>query len=435
MSGPRRSKRRKTGEHAISPGDESGLGPFLGSLPSDVLQQVVLPKLKRTKSLPYFARAAGACWRAVKDAGLDTSFTHPDDIFFAVRNGQLKRVKYLLETVGLPMMRNDARHVSGASEKKLRVLRKLDVNGFQFAEIACALAAKFGHLDCLRYLVVNGCECTRLTSEEAARRGRVKILRYLRDVGCPWTDETFATAASGGHLECLRYLRENGCPWDESACAEAAHGGHLECLRYLRENGCPWTEDTCEAAAVGGQLESLRYLHENGCPWNDLACFQAAKHGHLECLRYLHENGCPWSQQTLYGAAAYSAECLRFMRANGCEFSDENLTWLAAFRGKLDCLRYLRENGAPLTSKACAAAVAAGHLDCLRYLHENGCPWDEQTFTFSETFTDPDPNDENLSGWEELKESFTPDVERARAECMRYARDNGCACPPEYQDV
>ena len=409
MSGPRRSKRRKTGEHAVSPGDESGLGPFLGSLPSDVLQQVVLPKLKRTTSLPYFARAAGACWRAVKDAGLDTSFTHPADIFLAVRNGQLKRVKYLLETVGLPMMRNDARHVSGAPEKKLRILRKLDVHGCPFEEIACALAAKFGRLDCLRFLLENGCECTSVLSEEAARHGRLNILRYLRDVGCPWTDET---------------------------CAGAARGGHLECLRYLRENGCPWTEDTCVEAARGGHLECLRYLHENGCPWNDSASVEAARGGHLECLRYLQENGCPWSQKTLLCAAAYSMECLRFMRANGCELTHENLTWIAAFRGKLDCLRYLRENGAPLTSRACGAAVAAGHLDCLRYMHENGSPWDEETFTFTEIFTRPQIVEEQYrSGWEELMESFAPDIERARAECMRYARDNGCACPPEYQDV
>ena len=46
-----------------------GLGPFFGSLPPDVLRELLLPKLD-VLSRVLFARAAGACWRAMKDSGL-----------------------------------------------------------------------------------------------------------------------------------------------------------------------------------------------------------------------------------------------------------------------------------------------------------------------------------------------------------------------------
>ena len=48
---------------------DDGLGPLFGSLPPDVLKQVILPELDLLQR-GLFALASGACWRAMKDSGL-----------------------------------------------------------------------------------------------------------------------------------------------------------------------------------------------------------------------------------------------------------------------------------------------------------------------------------------------------------------------------
>ena len=48
---------------------DDGLGPLFGSLPPDVLKQVILPELDLLER-GLFALASGACWRAMKDSGL-----------------------------------------------------------------------------------------------------------------------------------------------------------------------------------------------------------------------------------------------------------------------------------------------------------------------------------------------------------------------------
>ena len=47
---------------------DDGLGRHLGALPTDVLKLVIVKLDGLSRAL--FARAAGACWRAVKDARL-----------------------------------------------------------------------------------------------------------------------------------------------------------------------------------------------------------------------------------------------------------------------------------------------------------------------------------------------------------------------------
>ena len=164
--------------------DPHPLGPFFGSLPPDVLREVLLPKLDHP-SRGFFALAAGACWRAVKDAGL----------FSVVDTGSL-----------------------------------------------CELAAVGGHTALLRYARQHGCPWGKATCRSAAEGGHLECLRYAHESGCPWDGATCWEAAFGGHLECLRYAHENGCPWDVDTCAHAAEGGRLECLRYARDNGCPCPE-------------------------------------------------------------------------------------------------------------------------------------------------------------------------------------------------
>ena len=138
-----------------------GLGPFFGSLPPDVLRELLLPKLD-VLSRVLFARAAGACWRAMKDSGLSCR----------VEKG-----------------------------------------------VVCCLAASGGHLECLRYVREQHC-CTwdAVTCAQAAWQGHLECLRYAHEHGCPWKAVSCAWAAGQGHLECLRYARNHGCPCPEEYC-------------------------------------------------------------------------------------------------------------------------------------------------------------------------------------------------------------------------
>ena len=138
--------------------DPHPLGPFFGSLPPDVLREVLLPKLDLL-SRGFFALAAGACWRAVKDAGL----------FSVVDTGSL-----------------------------------------------CELAAVGGHTALLRYARQHGCPWGKATCRSAAEGGHLECLRYAHENGCLMDEETCMYTAEGGHLECLRYARDNGCPCPES---------------------------------------------------------------------------------------------------------------------------------------------------------------------------------------------------------------------------
>lgn len=66
------SSRRNRKEALPLTSDPELLGPFFGSLPPEVLSLSLLPKLDHL-SRGLFALAAGACWRAVRDAGLSNA--------------------------------------------------------------------------------------------------------------------------------------------------------------------------------------------------------------------------------------------------------------------------------------------------------------------------------------------------------------------------
>ena len=261
------------------------------------------PKLDHL-SRGFFALAAGACWRAVKDAGL----------FSVVDTGSLCELAAV-----------------GGHTALLRYARQ---HGCPWDTRTCEGAARGGHLGCLWFASKLGCPWDERTCQVAAGNGQLRCLRHAQETGCPWDGTTCAAAAEGGYLDCLRYAHGHGCPWDGATCMSAARGGHLECLRYAHENGCPWDENTtCMYAAEGGHLECLRYAHENGCPWDVYTCASAAGGGHLECLRYAHENGCPWDVYTCRSAAR---------------------------GGHLECLRYAHENGCPWDGATCASAAGGG---------------------------------------------------------------------------
>ena len=236
MRGVFRDATRTTEGDSLIPGDgDDRLGPLFGSLPPDVLREVLLPKLDEL-SRACFALSAGGCLRAVKDAGLSWKM------------------------------------------KAIAVSHR---------------AAGGGHLGLLRYAHERGCPWDESTCKKAAAGGHLDCLRYAHEHGCPWNENTCVYAAGYGHLDCLQYAREHGSPWNEHTCSAAARRGHLDCLRYAHERNCPWDKYTCSWAAEGGNLNCLQYAHEHGCPWDECTCSEAAAGGHMDCLRYALEHGCP----------------------------------------------------------------------------------------------------------------------------------------------
>lgn len=151
MRGDIRDDSRPNDEDRLPPGDgDDRLGPLFGSLPPDVLREVLLPKLCLL-SRACFALSAGACLRAVKDAGLSW---HIRDVDF------------------------------------------------------CSGAAFNGYLELLRYAHEHGCAWDSETCVDAAAGGHLECLQYAHAHDCPWDWESCAEAAEGGHWACYQYAHE-----------------------------------------------------------------------------------------------------------------------------------------------------------------------------------------------------------------------------------
>jgi hypothetical protein len=313
---------------AMFPDDDHVLGPFLGNLPPQILDEVVarLGWFQTT-----FALAGKTCRESVERASgtreaptaeeLDAwRRTHGEDelrrsypLVAAAVEGDVEALDFLTRRTRLGAGKKSSLITRCAAERgRLAFLRRLHAKGFPWDADACECAASRGHLDVLKWGSDVG-------GSYAASGGHLETLRWLRQNGCPWREPACAFAAWDGHLETLRWLRENGCPWDQRTCSCAASGGHLGVLEWARENGCPWGKGTCQAAAKGGHLEVLQWLRRNGCPWDEETCAWAASGGHLETLRWARENGCPWNERAcMYAAKGGHLETLMWLEENGC---------------------------------------------------------------------------------------------------------------------
>ena len=161
MRGDIRDDSRPNDEDRLPPGDgDDRLGPLFGSLPPDVLREVLLPKLCLL-SRACFALSAGACLRAVKDAGL---------------SWQIRDVDF------------------------------------------CSCAAFNGYLELLRYAHEHGCAWDSETCVDAAAGGHLECLQYAHAHDCPWDWESCAEAAEAGGIGLM-------CAREDGRCADDAEGG------------------------------------------------------------------------------------------------------------------------------------------------------------------------------------------------------------------
>jgi hypothetical protein len=304
--------------------DDSALGPFLGNLPSEILD-VVVQKLGWFQTT--FAMASRTCREVVERVPstravltdeeveqavlpygdwTETWTNEPTQLANAVVEGDVEAMEWLIQLSDAAI---DEKYNWRHDREEGGDIQSNWVNNLGW------LAAKHGKIESLMCLRANRLPYDHDTCDGAAEGGHLGVLQWARENGCPWDAWTCMYAAEGGHLEMLQWARQNGCPWDKYTCLEAAKGGHLEMLQWARENGCPWHEDTCSEAAYGGHLEVLQWARQNGCPWNEKTCSSAARGGNLEVLQWARENGCPWDENT-WRLACFN--CHPYLRENGC---------------------------------------------------------------------------------------------------------------------
>ena len=136
----------------------------------------------------------------------------------------------------------------------------------------CYQVAKTNKLELLKWIrEEKKCEWSAGTINRAAEYGNLEMVKYCVAKKCPINVLACAYAAKNGHLECLKYLREEvKAPWDFRTASWAAAKGHLHILEYLVERKYDQFKYACEYAAAFGHLDCLKYLHETAkVPWNE----------------------------------------------------------------------------------------------------------------------------------------------------------------------
>ena len=161
----------------------------------------------------------------------------------------------------------------------------------------CLQVAETNKLELLKWArEEKKCKWDKHTINAAARQGNLEMVKYCVANECPIDALACAFAAKSGHLECLKYLREEAkAPWTWGTASMAASNGHLHILEYLVERKFDkYSEFACTRAAKYGHLDCLKYLRETAkAPWNSGAVYHAHKNNHPDCVQYLLDNNCP----------------------------------------------------------------------------------------------------------------------------------------------
>jgi hypothetical protein len=80
-------------------------------------------------------------------------------------------------------------------------------------------------------------------------------LKYCVENGCEVHEGTCAVAAKYGNLECLKYLREKNVKWCHRTVQDARENNQIECLNYALANNCPQTLEEWEALQSDSEEE------------------------------------------------------------------------------------------------------------------------------------------------------------------------------------
>jgi hypothetical protein len=119
----------------------------------------------------------------------------------------------------------------------------------------CLEVAKTNKLELLKWArEEKECEWHVETINAVAEHGNLEMLKYCVANECPMDEMACGIAAQFGHLECLKYLHEEAkVPWDEYTAVWAAGNGQLHILEYLVERKYEkYDMLACERAASYG---------------------------------------------------------------------------------------------------------------------------------------------------------------------------------------
>jgi len=229
-------------------------------------------------------------------------------------------------------------------------------------------ACRHGHLDVVDWLVGSGCPWKEKNEDDQPHVG---------GMAC-------AAAAKGGHLHVLQFLRSQhmNAKWNRNTPMKAAERGHLEVLRWAIENRCPVDAYTYHGAAMYGHVHILEYLHTTHAPYDAFAANMAAQMGHLHVLEWFKEHGYVlWQDRILQHAArenqikvlewACSQPSTRFQRATGLT---ADIMASAAGGGHVEAMQWLRDRGTDWSAFVSETAAREGKLEALKWLVDKGCP-------------------------------------------------------------
>lgn len=205
------------------------------------------------------------------------AFSAPNAASAAASVGNIQALRWLLTESEYPPSHKSASKaaaVAAAGAGRLEVLEWLLQNGSTDSweeKRLCEAAALHGKLEVLLWLRHEK-EFTwneRAVTSAALEGGHLAVLQHLMvEVSCPLDELACATAARRGHLEVLQWLRHENCPWDEKSCINAAHHGHIRVLKWALENGVPRPAGVPFHIPEHLDLELLQLARFYGCPWD-----------------------------------------------------------------------------------------------------------------------------------------------------------------------
>ncbi len=370
----------------------------LVTLPTDLLNGVLLPMLKREDFFPLAStcRLFGRLCKipARKKVNGDTIQLLQAAIENVATKGLMDWYRTYLRC---PLQ---TRMTYGAAEAgNLPLLQSLCAEGCPVNSVDVT-AAKNGHLHVLQWLVASRHNIRyEMVCKEAAKRNDRRLLEWVEARGVNFddprlNDSACAGAAAGGHLDLLQWLKAKipGQSYDSDSClgecSLAAQGGHLSVLQWFEERGVNFTEmyGLCYAAAQGGHLEVLKWLRTKGCPWEWSTFSMIMETGQFEMIQWACANDCPrllggsnsfpYRDGVKYGNVALLQWAFdkNWPLDTGGDLREE-LCELAAQRGNLPVLQWLRSHDSEW-GQTCRYAAERGHLEVLKWAHFAGAPLD-----------------------------------------------------------
>ena len=277
---------------------------------------------------------------------------HTTAIKIAIRNGNLKEFKILLQEKEWYYQLNDAL-LDACVIGNLKIVRYLveerlaDVNTpLQGGPIR--YASMSGHLHIIKYLVSQGGDLHYPNSDivnPAAKNGHLPVIKYFIEQGVNIREEDdypLSMACYYGHFQIAKLLIENGSDInaDNGRLLQwACEGGSLEIVDYLIRKNVKITGQAFVAAIVKGHFEMVKYIFQNAYHPFKLMKYEhhlplrtACMYNKLPIVQFLVENGANihvYNENPLQTAFEFgNLQIAKYLFQKGAKITDHlNLVW------------------------------------------------------------------------------------------------------------